>query len=603
MLNNLSAVPEKLLIILDDYHLIDNELVDQAIAFLLEHLPPQLHLVIATRQDPLLPMARLRARGQLTELRASDLRFSSTEALEFFNEVTGLSLSEADIAALDERIEGWVAGLQLAALSLRGHQDASGFIKAFAGDHRYIVDYLVDEVLQRQPASVRNFFLQTAVLERLHGPLCEAVTGQEDGSVLLESLARGNSFIMPLDDRRQWYRYHHLFADVLRAYLQAEQPGQIVALHLRASAWYQQHGSVADAIRHALAAGDFARAADLVEQALPAARQDRLGATLLGWLRALPDDLVRRRPALSVAYAWVLMNAGELEGVEERLSDAERWLDVAPHARLEAPETEMVVVVDEEFRRLPGLIAAYRAGHAHLLGDIPTTMTHARRALDLIQEDDQLTRGAAGALLGLACWASGDLESAQQHYAAGMASLQKIGMLSDVINGANTVAAIAMAQGRLRDAERTLQQAMQRAEELGEPSLHGTPDFLIGLSELRRERADLTTATRYLVRSQELTLGAGVAHNRSRWCMTMARIKQDQRDLEGALVLLDEAEHLRLPDFFPNARPVAALKARVWIAQRRLGDAFSWACEQSLSTEDSLDYLREFEHITLAWLL
>ena len=267
LLNEISALPYKFVLVLDDYHVIDAKRIDDALTFLLEHLPPQMHLVIATREDPQLPLARLRARGQLTELRATDLRFTPAEAAAFLNQVMGLDLSAEDITALETRTEGWIAGLQLAALSMQGREDIPAFIRAFAGDNRYIVDYLVEEVLQRQPEHVRSFLLQTSILDRLNGPLCDAVTGQEEGNARLEALERGNFFVVPLDDKRHWYRYHHLFAEVLSAHLREEQPDQVATLHRRASMWYEQHGSVADAIRHALAAEDFERAADLVELA------------------------------------------------------------------------------------------------------------------------------------------------------------------------------------------------------------------------------------------------------------------------------------------------------------------------------------------------
>src|SRR5437764_11068721 len=327
LLNEITTLPDNFVLVLDDYHVIDARPVDIALTYLVEQLPPQMHLVIATREDPQLPLARLRARGQLIELRAADLRFTASEAAAFLNQVMGLSLSAADIAALEDHTEGWIAGLQLAALSMQGHHDVAAFIRAFAGDHRYIVDYLVEEVLQRQPEPVRRFLLQTSILDRLSGPLCDAVTGQEEGNARLEALERGNFFVVPLDDTRHWYRYPHLFAEVLSALLRAEQPEQLSRLHGRASAWYEQHGSAADAIRHALAACDFARAADLVEMALPAMLRSRQEATVLGWLRALPDELVHVRPVLSVGYAGALLVSGEFEGVLARLRDAERWLD------------------------------------------------------------------------------------------------------------------------------------------------------------------------------------------------------------------------------------------------------------------------------------
>src|SRR5215217_4930376 len=333
LLNEIITLPDDFVLVLDDYHAIDARAVDDALTFLLEHLPPGMHLAIATREDPSLPLARLRARGQLTEVRASDLRFTISETAEFLREMMGLDLSAEEIDALETRTEGWIAGLQLAALSMRGREDVPGFIRAFAGDNRYILDYLVEEVLQRQPERIRSFLLQTSILERLSGPLCDAVTGQEEGNARLEALERGNFFVVPLDDKRHWYRYHHLFAEVLSAHLMAEQPDLVPALHRRASEWYEHNGSRADAIQHALAAEDFERAADLIEPAVPAMRRSRREATLLGWLRALPDELVRFRPVLSVGYASALLSSGELEGVEARLRDAERWLDTTADMR------------------------------------------------------------------------------------------------------------------------------------------------------------------------------------------------------------------------------------------------------------------------------
>src|SRR3989440_5071574 len=413
LLNEITTLPDHFVLVLDDYHVIDAKPVDMALTYLVEHLPPQMHLVIATREDPQLPLARLRAQGQLTEVRAADLRFTVSEAAEFLNQVMGLNLAAQDIAALEDRTEGWIVGLQLAALSMQGHQDVPGFIRAFAGDHRYIVDYLVEEVLQRQPEAVRSFLLQTAILDRLNGPLCDAVTGQEEGNARLEALERGNFFVVPLDDKRHWYRYHHLFAEVLSAHLMAEQPDQVSTLHRRASEWYEHHGSAADAISHALAAQDFARTADLVELALPAMRRSRQEAMVLGWLKALPDELVHYRPVLSVDYAGALLSSGQLEGVEARLRDAERWLDTtADKTELAlAPAAEMVVVDEAEFRRLPGSIAVYRAGQALARGEVANTMKYARQALDLGPEDDHLGRGSAAALLGLAYWTGGDLEA------------------------------------------------------------------------------------------------------------------------------------------------------------------------------------------------
>jgi LuxR family maltose regulon positive regulatory protein len=488
---------------------------------------------------------------------------------------------------------------------MRGREDVGGFVRAFAGDNRYVLDYLAEEVLGRQPERIRSFLVETSVLERMSGPLCEAVTGQEDGSGTLETLERGNFFVVPLDDRRHWYRYHHLFADVLHAHLMAEHPDLIPALHRRASEWYEHNGSAADAIRHALAAEDFVRAADLVELAVPEMRRSRQEATLLGWFEALPDELIRVRPVLGVHYAGTLLQSGRLEGVEDLLRDAERWLETSTDigGRAEASSAGMVVVDKEEFRRLPGSVAIYRAGIALVLGDVTGTVENARRALDLAAEDDHFRRGSAAALLGLAYWTSGDLEAGHRSYAEGMSHLLRIGHTSDAIGCAIALADMRIGQGRLSDAMGTYERGLRLATEQGEPVLRGAADMLVGMSEIHRERNDLDAATRHLLRSEELGEFAGLPQNPYRWRVAMARIREAQGDLADALDLLEEAERLYVSDFFPNVRPVSALKTRVLVAQGRLGEALVWARDLGLSAHDDLGYLREFEHISLARVL
>ena len=289
LLNEITTIPDYFVLVLDDYHVVDAKSIDDALTFLLEHQPPQMHLVIASREDPNLPLARMRVRGQLTELRVKELRFTSSEAAGFLNQAMDLDLSAEEIAALETRTEGWIAGLQMAALSMQGRDDTAAFIQAFAGSHHFVFDYLVGEVLGRQPEHVRSFLQQTSILDRLSGPLCETVTGQQDGKGTLQTLEQDNLFIIPLDDKRQWYRYHHLFADVLQARLMEEQPDQVSALHGRASEWYEDNGSPADAIRHALAAGDFERAAGLVELAWPEMDWSFQSDAWLSWVQAFPD--------------------------------------------------------------------------------------------------------------------------------------------------------------------------------------------------------------------------------------------------------------------------------------------------------------------------
>jgi LuxR family maltose regulon positive regulatory protein len=561
--------------------------------------------VIASRTDPPLPLARLRGRGELAEIRAADLRFTPGEAAAYLNEVMGLALTAADVAALEGRTEGWIAALQLAALSMQGREDTAAFIDGFAGDDRYIVDFLAEEVLQRQPEHVQHFLLRTSILDRLSGPLCDAVTGQDGGKAKLTALERGNLFLVPLDDRRQWYRYHQLFADVLHARLLDEQPDDVPELHRRASAWYEQNDEPSEAIRHALAAQDFERAADLVELAIPAMRRSRQEAAVLGWLELLPDEAVRARPVLSVGFAGALLAGGKYEGVEARLRDAERWLDGATGTRLgsQAPAAEMVVVDDAEFRRLPAEIELYRAAQALVRRDGPGTVRHARRALELSPADEHLGRASAAALMGLAFWASGDLEAGYSGYAECMAGLRRAGHIADTFGCAIALADIRRTQGRLGEAMRTYEQALQRASQPGGSVLRGTADMYVGMSEIHRERDDVPAATQQLLRSQDLGEHTGLPQNRYRWRVAMARIREAEGDLGGALDLLNEAERLYVGDFFPNVRPVPALGARVRIAQGELGEALGWARERGLSADDDLSYLREFEHITLARVL
>ena len=603
LINEVAETPRDFILVLDDYHLIEVRPIHDALTFLLDHLPPQMHLVIATRSDPPLPLAHLRGGGELTELRAADLRFTPDEAATFLNQVMGLSLSAEEVTALETRTEGWIVGLQMAALSMQGRADTASFIQAFTGSHHFIIDYLVEEVLQRQPERVRNFLLQTSILDRLSGPLCDAVTGQEDGRGMLEALERGNLFVVPLDDKRLWYRYHHLFADVLHAHSMEQQPDQVPIRHRRASEWYEQNGLSADAVRHALAAEDFERAAGLVELAWPSMDRSFQSATWLGWVKALPDELVRARPVLSVGYAWALLNDGQLEAVETRLRDAERWLDTTADMNERVPSAEMVVVDEEQFRSLPATIATARAFHAQAVGDVPGAVKYARRALDLLPEEDYLGRGMAAVLLGLTYLASGDLEAAHRTIADGLASVQMGGGILYAISGAHVLADIRMVQGRLHEALRTYEQSLQLAADQGESVVRGTADLYVGMSELQCERGDLEAAAQHLLRSKELGERAAIPETQYRWCVAMAGMKEAQGDLDGALDLLDEAERRYITWALPNVRPIAALKTRVWVAQGRLAEALGWVRERGLSVEDELSYLREFEHITLARLL
>ena len=607
VLNELSVLPGEVTLVLDDYHLADGPGIRPGMTFLVDHLPPALRLVISARADPALPLARLRARGELTEVRAADLRFTGDEAAVYLNGATGLNLNAGDIGVLEERTEGWVAALQLAALSLRGREDASGFIASFAGDDRFVVDYLVEEVLDRQPDAVRQFLLETSILDRLTGPLCDAVTGGAGGRATLERLERANLFLVPLDDQRRWYRYHHLFADLLRARLLDEYDG-VADLHRRACTWYDEAAEPVVAVRHALAAGDVERAADLVELAIPGQRRNRQEATLRRWIGEFPDQVVDRRPVLAMGFVGALMASNAFDDVERRLGRIERTLNGQKSTGTGRAETgppvvpEIVVVDEAELARLPGAIELYRAGLALIGGDPSGTLDHARRAVERAPGHDDLTGASAAALVGLASWTSGDLEAAHRGYTDAAAGLLRLGHLSDVLGCTITLADIETTQGRLHTAQQTYQRALDLAVQ-ADPGMRGMRDMHTGLSQIAVERNDLAAAAEHLRRSDELGDDAGLPQNPYRWRVALALLREAEGDREAALGLLAEAERAYVADFLPNVRPVAATRARMLAAHGDLAAALGWAHQHGIGVDDDLSYLHEYEHVTLAGVL
>ncbi|MGZ5403984.1 MAG: LuxR C-terminal-related transcriptional regulator [Nocardioides sp.] len=586
---------------LDDYHVITSSDVHAAATFLLDHTPPQLHLLVATRSDPPLPLPRLRSRGDLTEVRAADLRFTRPEAREFLTAGMGLDLSAADVAALEERTEGWIAGLQLAALSLRGMvegDEVADFIGAFTGSNRFVIDYLADEVLARQPVEVRDFLLNTAILERLSASLCDAVTGCGDARHTLEVLDRDNLFLVPLDDERSWYRYHHLFADALQARLLAEHPDRARELHRRASAWYATHHLSVDAVRHALAAEDVDRAAFLVEDAVPRMRRARQDHVLLAWIGALPDSVVRRSPVLSIVSGWSHLMAGNLDELELRLDDAAAALAAAE----QDPELGRAWADTEDLRNAPATISVYRASLAQARGDVAGTVHHAQRALDLAGPEDHLIRGAGGGYLGLAAWAAGNVTEALDTFGGAVHSLHAAGNLVDELDMTVVLADMWVASGRPTRARQLYERALQAATSRGATHQRAAADLHVGLAELDRERDDLPTAKAHLETARVLAERASISENRHRWYVAMALVRVAERDFDAALHLLDEAESLFRPGFYPDVRPIAAMRARVQIAQGDLAAAEEWAREHAVPADEETSYLREYEILTLVRL-
>ena len=594
LLNEINAVEEPLALVLDDYHVIENPAINRGIDFLLSHLPPQLHLIVASRSDPPWPLARLRARGTLNELRSADLRFTSQEAAAFLNQAMNLNISAADVAALEQRTEGWIAGLQLAALSMQGREDVSGFIAAFSGDDRYIVDYLLEEVLQCQSDRIRSFLLQTAILDRLSAPLCHAVcdatTDPADSQNLLIELERSNLFVVSLDNKRQWYRYHHLFADVLQARARAEQPKCLLSLHSRASEWYEQQAFMSEAIHHALAAQDFERSANLIEQAWPTMRQRQQEATVLNWLKALPEVLIRKRPALSVAYALALLNTGQLDAVETRLQDAEQALSSSS-------------VNEAQYQALPGSIANARAFLAQAQGDFDSAVTYAQQALEQLPSEEENERGVTAAFLGLAYWANGDVKAARASFSEALNIFQKLGGLQIVISATLGLANMEMAQGWLQTAVTTCEQALQLAAQQPVPILRGVADVHLALSQIRYEQGDLVAASQLLQKAEALREQGSISGTDYLWWLIKAQLTAAKGDLDTALSQLQESARLYRRSPIPNIHPVEALKVRWWLQQGRLVEALDWVQTRGLSVNDLSSYLHEYEHLTLARVL
>jgi LuxR family maltose regulon positive regulatory protein len=493
LINELAADPgpDEVLLVLDDYHLVDSGPAHESVTFLLENLPPGLRMVVSGRASPPLPLARLRARGQLAELRAADLRFSPEEAAALLAGAGGPGLPGAAVAALVARTEGWAAGLQLAGLSLRGQADAAGFVAAFSGSHRFVLDYLTDEVLDGQTEQVRAFLLDTSVLERLSGALCDAVTGRAGSQAMLAGIERAGLFLVPLDEVRGWWRYHHLFADLLRARLQAEQPGRVPALHRAAAAWCEEHDLADDAVRHALAAGDAAWAARLAEQNVEDLLGRSEGATLRRWLSALPAESVRDRPRLCLAQAYGAAQGFQLEALEALLEEAERAFAVSGGEPYEASTGRL----DSVLANVPAGIAFLRASLARLRGDVALAAGYNRQALAQLGEDDRLLRSFVRWNLAVTDWLGGRLGPAERGLAEVLAERRAADEFFEdflAMRVCYDLGEVQRAQGNLGAALATYRQALDTAGESSQTALTGLAH--VGLAQVLYERNELTAA-------------------------------------------------------------------------------------------------------------
>jgi len=592
LINDLAAFPDAFAIVLDDYHLIRSQPIHEAFAYLIANLPDNMHLVMTTRADPPLPLARLRARDKLTELRASELRFTANETAIFLTRAMGLKLTENEIDALDARTEGWIAGLQIAALSMQGNTDISGFILAFSGSHRHILGYLADEVLTQQPERTLNFLLKTSILDRLCGPLCDVVTGDSDGQAILENLEDANLFINLLDDQRTWYRYHPLFADLLRHRLQQTYPDQVPKLHLSASQWYEQAGFIDQAVQHALDAQAFKQAAVLVEQVVPTMMQRSQITRLLLWLDTLPEEEVHARPLLTLYQVWILYISGQIEQVEPRLETVE--------AMLVADESKSTPEVQAH-------IAALRAFLAREAGELEASISLSRQGLAHLPEQNVLLRAMVTLNLAIAQYLQDELEPVSQLLTEFIASSQTIQLVAPTSSAIFLKAQTLRARGSLQQALLLCQEGLEFVTRRGWQDFPAAGYLYVAYGNLLFEQNELKLAQEYLERGIELGQKGGHYHILVSGYVWLALLRQTQLDVSGSQEAIQAALQLSQQDpgsrFWPLPSAVCT-QARLWIAQGNLATASHWAQESGLDPMDCpVTFLYEVDCLTLARLL
>jgi LuxR family maltose regulon positive regulatory protein len=597
LINELAVADIEIVIVLDDYHFIDEQSVHHTVAFFLDHIPATIHLVISARSDPPLPLAGLRGAGELVELRAADLRFSPEEAASFLAKPLGIELSEEAVAALSDQVEGWAVGLQLAGLALRGREDPQAFIDEFSGSHRYVVDFLTDEVLLQQSDEIRQFLLETSILDSLNPDLCDSVTSQSESRDFLLKLETSNLFIVPLDDRREWYRYHRLFRDALNYRLAEHASKQFTReLHRRAAAWYQRHEFKDEALRHWMLAEEHEDAANLIEteghRMLASAQLNKLQR----WIEALPSELVRERPWLSIQYAWILNLTGQLEDMELRLQDAERAL----------PREDQVLA-----RMLIGNIATIRAGAARKQHNSQTAIEYLQEALANLPEDDVLVRSSAHFNLGSTLLDIGEAAEGEHQLRAALSGAETTDHVYTLIAGTSYLADSYVLQGLIRKGARTYEQAISESlkRNSGQPlPLAGYAHS--GLGRVLYEQDMLEDAKHHLGLALELSERLADWTISRRCLPTLARLQQVLGLKEEAKASWGRALELsqQYDDKFGEAY-LEAYRARLWmeLAAREadtaaLASASRWAEGYRSSPHDVEDYRETFAQITLAWI-
>lgn len=596
LINTIVAdVPYDFVLVLDDYHVITSQHVYEALAFILDHMPPHMHLVVSTRVDPPLPLAQLRARGQLVELRAGHLRFAIDEEITFLNQVMGLNLSTEEIVELDTRLEGWIAGMQLAALSMRDCEDVKDFIQAFTGTHRHIVDYLTEQVLLQLPPDCQSFLIETSILDRLTGPLCDAVTGNTGGRAMLEQLEAANLFIVPLDDVRNWYRYHHLFGDFLQSQLKAIQPDLAPTLHIRASMWYEQEMWITEAVYHSLAAEDIDRAIRLVSKnAMAKIREGEL-ITVLEWMNALPDQAVRSSPRLCVDSAWALLLTGQTSAIESYLQDAEASLAGSKASR---PGSASLL----------GEVTLIRLLFARLGDDPAHTIEQNKQALEQIDDSNLFGRGLLFFNLGVAYRKNRQVEEASRAFQEAIKQSQMAQNFIATMISVFNLAKLYEIQGQLFRAAETYQHILQTVHNGGIKPLRRSPALgaiYLGMADVLYEWNELKSAEQNLQEGIALGEAGGYLGMLLNGYTSLAQLKLAQGDPPGALDIIQKARQtIQRRNPHPTiTEEIAAHQAKMQLAQGDLEAASRWAQRIESCTNIELDTLGEFKLIILARVL
>jgi LuxR family maltose regulon positive regulatory protein len=626
LINEVAQVQGPLVLVLDDLHLIVSKEIHDGLYFLLDNLPPQVHLAVSSRADPPWPLARLRGQGNMIEVRVQDLRFTPDEAAAFLNDVMELDLSAKDIAALEEHTEGWIAGLQMAALSMQGRKreqtktDLSAFIRAFTGSHRFILDYLLEEVLIQQSDDLQAFLLNTSILERLTAPLCDVVSGRTDSRAILSHLDQANLFLIALDDERRWYRYHHLFADLLYSRLRQAQPDQIPALHHTASRWYEGQKMIAEAVRHALAAGDVERVAQLIEKNALGMIYQRELTTLIGWLDALPEEMVRSRPWLCIARAWALSLVGQFEAVETLLQDAEKALMAETAAgsppgqagaipgTADASLLALSQIEEAGARRAAGYILALRAYSLAVQAHVREAAGLVRASLKCLPARDHMVRSFSTSLLASVLRWTGDFAGAHEAWTESLAICQAAGDITGVVIVLCALAALQIEQGQLHGALGTGQQALQLVTEYAKEGGRDLPvagPAYARMSTVLCEWNDLPGALEHATEAVRISERWGAAEGTTTGFTTLGRVLQAMGDYEGASRALQQARQLAnsLSPWYGGQ--VAAQQARLRLAEGDLAAASDWAAQlrEEHDIEGDFDFLSYDEYVNLARVL